>query len=141
MIDTVGKNGSFSLNYCDYGHNGGLCAAIRGPSFTINTEHGVRSVAYNKTINRGMHHIASVYDGKYLKLFLDGLLVKKRKCSGKIQKNNIPITITNFSRLQYLAQGKIHDVRISKIERSNKYINMTYRNNIKPDDFIEYGPQ
>ena len=36
--DTLGTNGAFSLRYCDYGHNGGLCAAVPGPSFLVNTE-------------------------------------------------------------------------------------------------------
>ena len=136
--DTVGENGSFSLNYCDYGHNGGLCAALRGPSFIINTEHGVRSVVHNKTLDQGMHHIVGTYDNKHLKLYIDGSMVAKRKCNGKIQRSNAPVAVAKFSGLKHLAQGKIHNVRISKIARSSEYINITYRNIIKTGDFIEY---
>ena len=33
--DSVGSDASFSLRYADYGHNGGLCAALPGPTFII----------------------------------------------------------------------------------------------------------
>ena len=36
-VDTLGRYGAFSLRFCVYGHNGGLCAAVPGPSFLVNT--------------------------------------------------------------------------------------------------------
>ena len=51
--DTAGCNASFSLRYGDYGHNGGLCAAVPGPSFLVNTTKGPRSIAAHQALTPG----------------------------------------------------------------------------------------
>ena len=61
--DTLGADGAFSLRYGDVGHNGGLCAAVPGPSFTVNTTGGAVSIAAHQTLAPGVHHLAGVYDG------------------------------------------------------------------------------
>jgi hypothetical protein len=91
--DTLGNNGSFSLRYCDYGHNGGLNAAVPGPSFLVNTESGVRSVAAHRVLPPGRHHLKGVYDGKRIRLWIDGKLAAERVASGRIVNNDLPVTV------------------------------------------------
>ena len=51
--DALGTGGTFSLRYGDYGHNGGLCAAVPGPSFVVNTAQGARSIAAHRSLAPG----------------------------------------------------------------------------------------
>ncbi|MEM2922457.1 MAG: DUF2341 domain-containing protein [Candidatus Bathyarchaeia archaeon] len=53
--DTTGENASFSLRYTDHGHNGGLCGALPGPSFIVNTPKGVLNVRANRNLKPGLH--------------------------------------------------------------------------------------
>ncbi|MEC7842751.1 MAG: LamG-like jellyroll fold domain-containing protein [Candidatus Latescibacterota bacterium] len=82
--DTLGDCGSFSLRYCDYGHNGGLNAAVPGPSFVVNTVNGALSVASHRTLSAGRHHLAGTYDGAVIELFIDGELRARRQGHGRI---------------------------------------------------------
>jgi len=91
--DTLGDNGSFSLRYCDYGHNGGLNGAVPGPRFLVNTDRGVRTIAANKVLEPGRHHIVGVYTGKKIQLFIDGELVNEQGASGAIVKAALPVTV------------------------------------------------
>jgi hypothetical protein len=91
--DTLGQNGSFSLRYCDYGHNGGLNAAVLGPSFLVNTTRGVRGVAAHKALPPGRHRLTGAYDGKRIQLWIDGKLSAERAASGNIVNNHIPVNV------------------------------------------------
>jgi hypothetical protein len=91
--DTLGQNGSFSLRYCDYGHNGGLNAAVPGPSFLVNTTSGVRSVAAHKVLSPGRHRLTGIYDGKRIQLWIDSQLDVERAASGRIVDSNLPVTV------------------------------------------------
>ena len=75
--DTTGPDATFSLRACDYGHNGGLGAGIRGPSFLINSEGGCRSAAATHPLAPGKHHLAGVYDGAEIRVYVDGEWMKK----------------------------------------------------------------
>lgn len=91
--NTLG-DGSFSLRFCDYGHNGGLCAAVPGPSFIVNTEEGhVIYVAANRVLPPGRNHIKGTYDGAIMKLIINGEIVAQRKASGRIQNSSSPVTV------------------------------------------------
>ncbi len=91
--DTVGANGSFVLKYMDYGHNGGLCGAIPGPTFTINTDRGVFSARANRVPAPGRRHLAGVYDGQSVKLYVDGALVNEQPASGRLCANAVPVML------------------------------------------------
>ena len=91
--DTLGDQGSFSLRYCDCGHNGGLNAGVPGPSFLVNTESGIRSVAAHGVLPAGRHHLAGTSDGRTIKLFVDGELVAQREGSGRIVRNDEPVVL------------------------------------------------
>ena len=111
--DTLGTQGSFSLRWCDYGHNGGLNAAVPGPSFLVNTEGGVLSVAAHRRIAAGRHHLQGIYDGKTVKLCIDGELVAKRTGSGRIQSNDLPIAVGRIQDGLGVFRGTIEDVKVS----------------------------
>ena len=119
--DTLGTQGSFSLRYCDYGHNGGLNAAVPGPSFLINTNRGVLSVATHRPLQPGCHHLAGVYDGKTIKLFIDGELAAHRTGSGQIQANDEPVTIGQIHGGLGYFRGLIENVQISSVARRDEW--------------------
>ena len=133
--DTLGENGSYSLRYCDYGHNGGLCAAVPGPSFLVNTTGGVLSIAAHRDLTPGWHHLAGVYDGHSMKLFVDGALVGERSGSGSIQMNQVGVSIGRLGRGAARFRGSVDEVRISSIARSDDWIKAGYRNLVNPAGF------
>ena len=137
--DTVGENGSFSLRYADSGHNGGLCAALPGPRFIVNTNHGAVSVAVNRIMEPGMHHLAGVYDGETIRLFVDGKLAGERQASGAIQTNAVPIVVGRIADRTGVFKGKIRHARISDTARSAARIATEYRNLRAPSAFCSVG--
>jgi hypothetical protein len=110
--DTIGQNGSFSLRYCDYGHNGGLTATVLGPSFLVNTTEGVRSVATHNVLSPGGHRLTGIYDGKRIQLWIDGRLEVERASSGHIVNNQVPITVGRIQDGLGEFQGSIERVEI-----------------------------
>ena len=139
--DTVGENGSFSLRYCDYGHNGGLCAAVPGPSFIINTVKGPLSIAAHEVLVPGWHHVAGVYNGDTIKLFIDGILVAERSGSGLIQTNNVSVVIGRLHENAASFRGIIDEVRISDTARNDDRIKTEYLNLVNPAGFIRVGKE
>jgi hypothetical protein len=112
--DTLGSSGAFSLRHCDIGHNGGLNAAVPGPSFLINTESGVKGVAAHQILSPGRHHLAGTYDGEHVRLYIDGSLAASRRASGKLLDcDNVPITVGHLCDGMSEFRGRIHAVRLS----------------------------
>lgn len=113
--DTLGHSGSFSLRYGDCGHNGGLNAAVIGPSFLVNTEHGCLSVSHPQPLPPGLHHLAGVYDGKIIKLFVDGTLVARRAGSGRILNCDLPVTIGRLQDGAGVFHGRVLNAVIDAV--------------------------
>jgi len=111
--DTLGRGGAFSLRYGDYGHNGGLCAAAPGPSFLINTDQGVRSVAAYRRLAPGAHHLAGVYDGRSLSLYVDGELAARREASGRLVECGVEVTVGELSGGSARFEGTVERARIT----------------------------
>ena len=109
--DTVGDDGAFSLRYCDYGHNGGLCAAVPGPSFLVNTESGVRSIATHRPLSPGRHHLVGVYSDDRLQLWIDGTLAAERQASGRLLAPDVPLTTGQLSGGGARFEGTIERAR------------------------------
>lgn len=124
--DTLGRNGSFSLRYSDYGHNGGLCAAVPGPSFLINTEQGVRGVAAHRALGAGWHHLAGVYDGRRLQLFLDGELAAERSASGRLVQSEVPVTLGDLGEGSARFEGELAETQVSSVARTADWIEAAY---------------
>ena len=125
--DTAGDHGAFSLRYCDVGHNGGLCAALLGARFIINTEEGVRSVSANRPPASGRHHVVGTYDGRALCLYLDGELAGQQAASGRIVSNDIDLVVGRILNGAGHFRGRIEEIRVSGCARSAEWIRTQYR--------------
>ncbi|MCZ6680637.1 MAG: DUF2341 domain-containing protein [Candidatus Poribacteria bacterium] len=139
--DTLGSDGTFSLRYCDYGHNGGLCAAVPGPSFLVNTTRGVLSIAAHRALTPGWHYLAGVYDGESLKLYVDGVLAAQREGRGALQTNDAPIVAGRIENGLGQFRGEIRTIRISNVGRSETWIRAVYQNLIRPEGFCRVGAE
>ena len=111
--DALGTGGTFSLRYGDYGHNGGLCAAVPGPSFVVNTAQGARSIAAHRSLAPGRHYLAGTYDGRALKLYIDGELAAARAASGRLQHSDAPLTLGTLAGGSARFDGQISAARIT----------------------------
>ena len=123
--DTLGEDGAFSLRYCDYGHNGGLCAAVPGPAFLINTTQGARSIATHRPLEPGWRHLVGVYDGAALKLYIDGELAVERTATGALQDGDAPV-VTGQIEDGDSFRGEIGQVRIARIARDEHWVRNAY---------------
>ena len=137
--DTVGNDGSFVLKYCNNGSNGGLSASVTGPNFTVNTVKGPLNVFATEALLPGWHHLAGVYTGTTIKLFVDGMLIGERAGTGTIQTNSIPVSIGRYKESSAKFRGTVDEVRISSVARGDGWIKTSYQNLIKPDEFISVG--
>jgi len=139
--DSTGRNATFSLRYCDYGHNGGLCASVPGPSFVLNTENGALSIAAHRVLNPGCHHLAGSYDGGSLKLYIDGELAAERAGSGRLVPNEINVEIGRLQKGAARFRGIIREAFVSRAARSRDWIRTRFRNLSNPTSFIRVGPE
>ncbi|HRJ71255.1 MAG TPA: hypothetical protein PLS03_03465 [Terrimicrobiaceae bacterium] len=110
--DTTGNRAVFSLRLNDFGHNGGLCASVPGPTFLVNTDRGVIGVSSHEVLAPGRHHLAGVYDGRFIRLYLNGRLVAERAASGKIVNADLPIQIGNGPSESGRSSARILSVRV-----------------------------
>ena len=135
------EDASFVLKYAECGHNGGLCASLPGPTFTINTQSGTRSVRANRTLAPGRHHLSGVYDGERTTLFIDGTPAASAETSGPVRSSQTPIVIGRLAGGGAPFQGEIEEVRISSTARSDQWIEVTYQNLANPAEFVRMGPE
>ena len=124
--DTTGDRAAFSLRYAGYGHNGGLCAAQPGPTFVLNTDRGTCVARANKILPRGHHHLAGIYDGHRIRLYIDGSLAAEHACSGKPQVSDADIAIGRLLDGLGHFDGEITEVRVSDIARSGDWLRTQY---------------
>jgi hypothetical protein len=118
--DTLGENGSFSLRWSDTGHNGGLCAALPGPSFLVNLVSGqVLSVGAHKVLPPGRYHVAGIYDGQTIKLVINGEVVAERSGSGNIQNCDAPICVGQIGNELGKFHGAVEKFRISECAKNS----------------------
>ena len=139
--DTTGEGASFSLRCVDLGHNGGLCAAVPGPSFLVNTEKCVLNVRANRNLSPGRRHLAGVYDGRRITLFVDGLPVAERAGSGRIQNCAADVAIGKLQDGLGRFKGRVSEVRVSNIARSADWMATQYRNQSSPSIFCRVGEE
>lgn len=106
--DTTDDHARFSLRYCDYGHNGGLCAAVTGPSFLVNTDRGVVGAWAHEALEPGFHHLVGTYDGKAVRLFVDGRCVASRETHGApIAQADLPVTVGRIQDRAAVFDGEV----------------------------------
>ena len=126
--DTTGGEASFGLHYTSCGHNGGLCASLPGPTFQLNTERGAFNLCAHRSLSKGEHYLAAVYDGKSLKLYVDGELWAEKPASGRVQTNNTDLTVGRMLCGRGYFQGAIREIRVSAVPRSAGWLEATYKN-------------
>lgn len=67
------------------------------------------------------HHVAGVYDGSDVRVYVDGSLVARRKGSGKRTKNDLPLVVGGDVGQGGVANsffpGEIDEVRVSRVAR------------------------
>jgi hypothetical protein len=110
--DTTGPDAIFSLRAVDLGHNGGLCAAVPGPTFLVNTDRGVLSVRANRTLESGTRHLAGVYDGRSARLYIDGKLAGEQSGTGRVLGGQSDLVIGRLQDALAAFQGTIRKVRL-----------------------------
>ena len=125
--DTVGDQASFSLRFSDCGHNGGLNAAVPGPSFIVNTASGARSAAAHQGLEPGWHHLAGTYGGGKIRLYIDGALVAQGPGDGAIVQNRLPIAVGHIQDGLGRFYGEIEQVRLAKVAYGPEQIAAIYR--------------
>ena len=134
--DTTGGRAAFSLRYCDLGHNGGLTAALPGPRFIVNTNGGTVSVAAHRPPEAGAHHLAGVYDGTTVRLFIDGELAGERAVpGGPVAACDAPLAIGHMTDGTAAFSGSIAGVRVSSTARGAAWLAARSRNLRDPPSF------
>jgi hypothetical protein len=139
--DTTGSGASFSLRYDDCGHNGGLTAALPGPTFLVNTERGALNARASRTLRPGWHHLAGVYDGRQVSLVIDGELAGRRDGSGRIQTCDADVFIGRIQDGLGHFGGRILEVRISNTARSLDWLRSEYRNLNENARYVRIGEE
>lgn len=139
--DTVGAGGSFSLRYSDYGHNGGLGAALPGPSFLVNTDRGARGARANRSLPRGWHHLAGVYDGKSVRLYVDGELAAEQPAAGAVLSGGASVAVGRIPGGAGGFAGAVDEVRVSAVARSADWLKAQYENQKAPFAAIRLGKE
>ncbi len=125
--DVLGDGGSFSLRYCDCGQNGGLCAAVAGPSFLVNTENGVLNATAYKVLEPGWHHLVGTYDGQMIRLYVDGQVAAEHSGSGALVQSGVPVQIGRIQDGAGQFNGEIGEVRIINATVDGEWVAARYR--------------
>ena len=127
--DTLGTNGSFSLQYAGCGHNGGLGAALPGPTFLVNTRRGAVSVSANRMPPAGRHCLVGTYDGRTVRLFIDGELSGSRTADGAVQDCDAALAVGCLTGGCARFRGVVLDANVSDGAQSADWIAAAYREN------------
>ena len=139
--DTTGAGASFSLRCVDFGSNGGLCAALAGPSFLVNTERYVLTVRADRNLSPGRHHLAGVYDGRRVRLYIDGVLAAEEEGKGTIQNCGAVVAVGGLENALGRFEGRVSEVRVSPAARGAEWIATEVRNQSSPTAFCRIGPE
>ena len=139
--DSVGPDAAFDLRFSDCGQNGGLCAAVRGPTFLINTKDGPRSVSSKDPLTAGRHQLVGVYDGRTLKLFVDGALAAEQTGSGTLNIDPSSIVGAKDPGGYGNFRGLTESATVIPSARSDSWVKGTYRNRMNPTEAVELGPE
>jgi hypothetical protein len=93
------------------------------PEFSVHLD-GAYRTASDPTFTASLgtwHHIAGVYDGKEVRLYIDGTLMDAMPASGKRTRNDLPLIlggdVTGDGRLTSPFTGLIDSARLSTIAR------------------------
>jgi hypothetical protein len=93
-------------------------------NFAINTSAGGSGVTSTTNVNDGQwHHLAGVYTGTQLRLYVDGVLEAQTNIALNINNSDHPVRIgENAQATNRYFDGKIDEVRIWNLARTQKQI-------------------
>jgi hypothetical protein len=120
--DTATDDSSFILKYEECGHNGGLCASLPGPTFTLSSDRGTFSARANRGFDAGRHHVAGVYDGRRAVLYVDGAAVAEAEAAGKIRSGSGELGVGRLAEGGGSFRGRVAFVRISDTARTAEWV-------------------
>ncbi|MCB9197421.1 MAG: T9SS type A sorting domain-containing protein [Flavobacteriales bacterium] len=111
-INIIQKSGAFGLTY----------SSSNQIQFLVNTGTAT-TLNVNSTIDDGTyHHLAGVYDGTYIKLYLDGLLTDSVAKTGNITTNTNNILLGNLTAdTLFLDEVRFYNVAKTKQQISQDY--------------------
>ena len=136
--DTAAEGACFQFKFMDCGHNGGLCGAVPGPAFLVNTERGPVSVsARSVPVGVHPHHIAGVYDGESMQLFVDGELVGEAAGNGPVVRGSGALSLGQLDEGGAQFAGNILHLRVSDVARSAAWIQAAAKNMLSPGEFAQ----
>ncbi|MDZ4773272.1 MAG: LamG-like jellyroll fold domain-containing protein [Planctomycetota bacterium] len=107
------------------------------PGFTIHLDGKYVNVSREKTSvsANAWHHVAGVFDGAEVRLYVDGELVASKAGKGKRKLNDLPLMIgadvTKEATPESFFDGRIDEIRISKSARYTE--NFTPQRRFDPD--------
>ncbi len=95
--------------------------------FRINTSDGEMAlpteVQWQNLSDQKWHYIAASYDGKLMKFYIDGKLIKFKNHKGTIVSTKQPLHLSRkYEENKNIFNGRIDEVRISSVARSEKAI-------------------
>jgi len=89
------------------------------PKFHITNDAGATNFAGGSTLVVGeWQHVAGVYDGKAVMIYVNGELANEVKTSGKFNDNDMDVIIGSKDSRELQWKGRMDEVRISKVARS-----------------------
>lgn len=105
-------NDSWSLSTA--GEKGHLVFALNGPETTGKDKHKMPWVTSKEGVDDGQwHHVAGVYDGEHVSLYVDGALAGTVAASGPLTLNSEPVWLGNNPAARGLFfNGWLDDVRL-----------------------------
>jgi len=110
--------------------------AVTEPSNAIHDISGQVSVA-----DQMWHHVAAVYDGQELLLYVDGAFEGRRTFAETLNNSGFPVHIgANSQAADRHFDGRIDEVRISLAARSPEWVAVQYRSMLDAD-LVEYGSE
>ncbi|MEM4245014.1 MAG: LamG domain-containing protein, partial [Candidatus Nanoarchaeia archaeon] len=109
-FDTTSSNSSYRLMYSDIQTKD---AVLTSPSFTINTaENHTYSATSFTNISSGWHHIAGVFNGTGVRIYIDGVLQGDNPAAGTIAVNVAELTIGKLTESIGYFNGSIDEIAI-----------------------------
>jgi hypothetical protein len=109
---------------------GELEFAVNGPQTAESTRANTSRVVCKRPLaNEQWHHVAAIYDGKRIALYIDGREEDSLKASGPTALNNLPLTVgDNAARRGQRWNGWLDDVRLYDRSLSIEEIKLLHRN-------------
>ncbi len=73
-----------------------------------------------RIVDTDWHHVVATYNGKYIKLYVDGKLLSKKEASGKLKSTNSPVNIGSEGSINYfngtIDEAAVYSKALSKDE-------------------------